>query len=110
MINFQSLSRHCVAGSGDKRKRTWREGWGKRLFQIFLSKGGDYSREAISRGTAISKEIRYVRAVTPELLDMSASSNRLQNSRIFAYSSTQEQSNKRSGMRLKTESETGERR
>ena len=30
--------------------------------------------------------------------------------RIFAYSSTREQSNKRSGMRLKTESETGERR
>ena len=29
---------------------------------------------------------------------------------IFAYSSTQEQSNKRSGMSLKTESETGERR
>ena len=27
---------------------------------------------------------------------------------IFAYSSTREQSNKRSGMRLKTESETGE--
>ena len=30
--------------------------------------------------------------------------------RIFAYLSTREQSNKRSGMRLKTESETGERR
>ena len=30
--------------------------------------------------------------------------------RIFAYSNTREQSNKRSGMRLKTESETGERR
>ena len=30
--------------------------------------------------------------------------------RIFGYSSTREQSNKRSGMRLKTESETGERR
>ena len=30
--------------------------------------------------------------------------------RIFAYSSTREQSNKRSGMRLKTESENGERR
>ena len=30
--------------------------------------------------------------------------------RIFAYSSTREQSNKKSGMRLKTESETGERR
>ena len=29
---------------------------------------------------------------------------------IFAYSSTHEQLNKRSGMRLKTESETGERR
>ena len=29
--------------------------------------------------------------------------------RIFAYSSTREQSNKRSGTRLKTESETGER-
>ena len=29
---------------------------------------------------------------------------------IFAYSSMREQSNKRSGMRLKTESETGERR
>ena len=28
--------------------------------------------------------------------------------RIFAYSSMREQSNKRSGMRLKTESETGE--
>ena len=37
----------------------------------------------ISRGTAISKQIRYVRAVTPELLDMSASSNRLQNSPYF---------------------------
>ena len=30
--------------------------------------------------------------------------------RIFAYSSTREQSNERSGTRLKTESETGERR
>ena len=30
--------------------------------------------------------------------------------RIFAYSSTREQSNKRSGMRLKTESETGARK
>ena len=30
--------------------------------------------------------------------------------RIFAYSSSREQSNKRSGARLKTESETGERR
>ena len=30
--------------------------------------------------------------------------------RIFAYSSTREQSNKRSGTRLKTESETGDRR
>ena len=29
--------------------------------------------------------------------------------RIFAYSSKREQSNKRSGTRLKTESETGER-
>ena len=29
--------------------------------------------------------------------------------RISAYSSAREQSNKRSGMRLKTESETGER-
>ena len=29
--------------------------------------------------------------------------------RIFAYSSTRERSNKRSGTRLKTESETGER-
>ena len=29
--------------------------------------------------------------------------------RIFAYSSTREQSDKRSGMKLKTESETGER-
>ena len=28
--------------------------------------------------------------------------------RIFAYSSTREQSNKRSGTRLKTESETGD--
>ena len=36
--------------------------------------------------------------------------SRLQNSPYFAYSSTREQSNKRSGMRLKTESETGERR
>ena len=30
--------------------------------------------------------------------------------RIFAYSRTREQSNKRSGTKLKTESETGERR
>ena len=30
--------------------------------------------------------------------------------RIFAYSSTREQSNKRSATKLKTESETGERR
>ena len=30
--------------------------------------------------------------------------------RIFAYSSTREQSNERSGTKLKTESETGERR
>ena len=30
--------------------------------------------------------------------------------RIFAYSNTREQSNNRSGTRLKTESETGERR
>ena len=30
--------------------------------------------------------------------------------RIFAYSSTREQSNKRCGTRLKTESQTGERR
>ena len=30
--------------------------------------------------------------------------------RIFVYSSTREQSNKRSGMRLKTKSQTGERR
>ena len=30
--------------------------------------------------------------------------------RIFAYSSMREQSNKKSGTRLKTESETGERR
>ena len=30
--------------------------------------------------------------------------------RIFAYSSTREQSNKRCGTRLKSESETGERR
>lgn len=52
-------------------------GRGKRLFQTFSSKGGDYSREAINRGTAISKEILYVRAGTPELLDMSASSKRL---------------------------------
>ena len=29
--------------------------------------------------------------------------------RLFAYSNTHEQSNKRSGMRVKTESETGER-
>ena len=35
---------------------------------------------------------------------------RLQTVRIFAYSSTREQSNKRSGTRLKTESKTGERR
>ena len=30
--------------------------------------------------------------------------------RIFAYSSTREESNQRSGARLKTENETGERR
>ena len=35
---------------------------------------------------------------------------RLQNSPIFAYSNTREQSNKRSGTKLKNESETGERR
>ena len=34
---------------------------------------------------------------------------RLQNSRIFAYSSTREQSNKRSAARLKMESETAKR-
>ena len=37
-------------------------------------------------------------------------SHRLQNSPYFWVSSTREQSNKRSGTRLKTESETGERR
>ena len=46
----------------DKRKRRWREGgrggWGtiirgRRSFKIFLSKGGDSSREAINRGTAV---------------------------------------------------------
>ena len=36
--------------------------------------------------------------------------HRLQNSPYFAYSSTREKSNKRSRTRLKTESETGERR
>ena len=35
--------------------------------------------------------------------------NRLQTVRIFAYSTTRKQSNKRSGARLKRESETGER-
>ena len=35
--------------------------------------------------------------------------HRLQTVRIFAYSTTRKQSNKRSGARLKTESETGER-
>ena len=43
---------------GDKRKRKWRGGEvaiirGRGLFQIFRSKGGDYSREAINRGTPI---------------------------------------------------------
>ena len=62
------LSLISLAGSGStsagqggyKRKRRWREGWGvgaivrgKRLFQIFPFKGGDYSREAIYRGTAV---------------------------------------------------------
>ena len=36
--------------------------------------------------------------------------SRLQNSSFFAFSSKREQSNKRSGTRLKTESETVERR
>ena len=36
--------------------------------------------------------------------------NRLQNIRIFAYSSKREQSNEKSGTKLKTESDTGESR
>ena len=28
---------------------------GRRLFQVFQSKGGDHSREAINRGTAINR-------------------------------------------------------
>ena len=47
----------------DKRKRKWREeGRGDYLREanIFNNsvKGGDYSREAINRGTAIIEEIR----------------------------------------------------
>ena len=42
---------------GDKKKRKWRGGGaiirGRRLFLIFRSKGPEYSREAINRGTAI---------------------------------------------------------
>ena len=39
---------------GIKEGQDGKRGGGRgRLFEIFLSKGGDYSREAISRGTAI---------------------------------------------------------
>ena len=57
LINSQSLN-YCWSDSTskwherDKRKRRWREGW-ERLFLIFPSKGGDYSREVINQATAI---------------------------------------------------------
>ena len=74
LINFQcissaselELSLISFAGSdctstwqrGDNRKRRWWEGegaiiWERWLFQIFPSKGDDYWREVINRGTAI---------------------------------------------------------
>ena len=46
------------------RKRRWREGLegqsveGRRLFQIFPSKGGDYSKKETNQGTAITAIIR----------------------------------------------------
>ena len=41
------MTRAFFLGGGGKIIR------GRRLFQIFLSKGGDNSREAINRGTAV---------------------------------------------------------
>ena len=49
------LDREGING-GEKSKRGERGGGiirGRRLFQIFRSNGGNYSREAIDRGTAI---------------------------------------------------------
>ena len=63
---------------GIKEREDGERGGGGIYFKYFHQRpGGDYSREAINRGTAISKEIRYVRAGTPELLDMSTSSKLL---------------------------------
>ena len=50
MINFESTLISFAGSSfqgGDKRKGRWQEGLGGggRLFEIFPSKGGDYSRD-----------------------------------------------------------------
>ena len=64
------------------------------------------------RSLCISLNARLQNAKSVTAFDYCASryNFRLQNGPYFAYSSTREQSNKKSGARLQTESETGERR
>ena len=52
-------------------------GGGGRLFQIFSSKGAIIQGRRLIEGRLLFEEIRYVRAGTLELLDMSAPSKRL---------------------------------
>ena len=59
LISFAGSDSTSTWQEGDKRKRRWWDGWGweiiwgRRLFSIFLSKGGNFSREAINQGMAI---------------------------------------------------------
>ena len=61
LISFSGSDSTLTWQGGDKRNRRRQEGWGggvaiirgRRLFLIFLSEGGDYSREEINRGTTI---------------------------------------------------------
>ena len=54
-----------------------------------------------------NEKFSFVENQPMEVLSVAASQLDCKTVRIFAYSSTREQSNKRSGMMLKTESETG---
>ena len=60
LISFSGSDSTLTWQGGDKRNRRRQEGWGgvaiireRRLFLIFLSERGDYSREEINRGTTI---------------------------------------------------------
>ena len=88
----------------------------KQRILVILCTDRNFEQKSVSRALSFRRDLipfhscrRSAFDLKLEVVKRNVLLNRLQNIRIFAYSSTREQSNERFGTKLKTESETGER-